>query len=155
VETLGRVLDPEELDRRGGAIGRLTVDVLPAWLEAGDAVELLVPSRLVCARCEGGGCDECGRSGGYRLTVDEATRTLQLTLPAAGETRSVVRLMDPFGAGAGVEQLWLELRAASQPSPFCRRLPRGRSRSLAFVSAPVLVALLVALAVLVAVLFQR
>ncbi|CAN5679145.1 hypothetical protein BH11MYX4_BH11MYX4_30080 [soil metagenome] len=154
VETLGRLLDPEELDRRGGATGRLTVDVLEAWLESGDAVEIIVPQRLACARCEGGGCDACGRSGAFRLTFDEAARTLQLTLPAprAGPGRSVVRLARPFGAGAGVEQLWVELRASAQASPFCRQLPRAPSASPSLLTRPVWIALLVAFAVLLAVL---
>ncbi|HSO40362.1 MAG TPA: hypothetical protein VLT33_47880 [Labilithrix sp.] len=152
METLGRLLDPEELDRRGGATGRLTVDVLEAWLESGDAVEIIVPQRLACARCEGGGCDACGRSGAFRVTVDEAARTLQLTLPVAGPGRSVVRLVRPFGAAAGVEQLWVELRASAQASPFCRQLPRAPAASPSLLTRPVWIALLVAFAVLLAVL---
>ena len=152
METLGRVLDPEEVGRRGGPIGRLSVDVLPAWLASGDAVEIVVPQRLACARCDGGGCDGCGRSGAFRLTLDDAARTLQLTLPGRGPERTVLRLVRPFGADAGLEQLWIELRAGPEASACCRLVPGGRARPRAFARGPILIVLALALAVLLAVL---
>lgn len=151
VSKLGRVLDPEELDRAVGPRGRLVVQVPGAWLAEGDAVEIVVPARVACARCEGGGCDECGRSGALRLPEEEPARTLQLTLPVSGAERTVVRLVRPFGEEAGIEQLWVELHVAPQPSPFCRQLPRheeGATIPARPYGAP-LVALAVALAMAV------
>jgi hypothetical protein len=116
------VLDPEELDRAPGPRGRLVVEVPAPWLAAGDAVEIVVPRRMTCARCEGGGCDDCGRSGALRLPADETARTLQLRLPVQGTARNVVRLVRPLGPEAGIEQLSVELRVAPEPSPFCQRL---------------------------------
>jgi len=146
--TLGRVLDPEELDRAEGPRGRILLDVPDAWLAAGDAVELVVPARVTCARCEGGGCDECGRSGALRLPVDEAARTLRFSLPAT-TARNVVRLVRPLGEDAGLEQLWVELRAAEQASSFCRRLPGDRAgfaRASTFLTVALVLAAALALA---------
>ena len=152
---LARVLDPEELDRAEGSRGRFVLDLPEAWLEAGGAIELVVPARVTCARCDGGGCDDCGRSGGLRLGGDELARTLQLALPAATHdfraARSIVRLARPLGASAELDQLWIELRPAPEPSPFCKRVPhdRGRTRGVALLARePMIVSLLVALALL-------
>lgn len=129
VSKLGRVLDPEELDHTAGPRGRFVLEVPAEWLAAGDAIEIIAPGRVACARCAGGGCDNCERSGAVRLPPEESARTLQLTLPLAdaGAERSVVRLVRPFGAEAGVEQLWVELRIAPEPSPFCRRSPNAEA----------------------------
>lgn len=153
VSNLARVLDPEELDRAEGARGHLVVVVPDAWLEAGDVVEIVVPVRVTCARCEGGGCDDCGRSGALRLAANEPERTLRLALPAAIEARNVVRLVRPLGPDAGLEQLWVELRTAAEASPFCRRLPRDRAvaRGYALLARePRLVGILLVLAVVLA-----
>jgi hypothetical protein len=148
VSKLARVLDPEELDRAEGARGRLVVEVPDAWLAGGDTIEVVVPPRVACARCDGGGCDACGRSGALRLPEDEAARTLRLSLPTTAEA-SIVRLVRPLGPDAGLEQLWLELRAADEASPFCRRLTRasaGQRGYAALARGPLLVAVLLALA---------
>lgn len=42
------------------------------WLEEGASVSILLPRLLTCARCEGGGCDVCGRKGAFdQASVDE------------------------------------------------------------------------------------
>lgn len=148
---LGNVFDASELPAADGPVGRLTVDVLQEWLEVGDAIEIVVPSRVACARCEGGGCDACGRSGAFRLSIDEAARTLQLTLPKAPPTPTVVvRLARPFGPSAGIEQLWIEVRGSARASACCRRVVRGALSSRTFAKPGVAIVLLLVLAVVLA-----
>lgn len=151
---LGRVLDPEELDRAAGPRGRLAIDVVDEWLAAGATVEIIVPSRLTCARCEGGGCDECGRGGAIRVTGDEPARTLRLALPGTGPAPSQVRLVRPLGDDAGVDQLLIELRPASAASAFCRRiaLAPARAHGPAFAARGIVVVLVVLAVVLLALL---
>lgn len=117
---LGSVLERD--DDTGGPRGRLTVDVLETWLEAGTVLEIVVPKRLACARCGGGGCDGCGRSGAIRIEGGEEERALRITL---SESTRGVRLSRPLGVDAGLDQLVIELRPAAVPSDFCRRTRGG------------------------------
>jgi hypothetical protein len=153
VNELGRVLDPNELDRADGQRGRLTIDVLTEWLVAGDTVELVAPARIVCARCEGGGCDACERSGALRLNGDVTARTIRLTLPPTTSSRVLVRLLRPLGDDAGLEQLSVEVRASSTPGASCRRVEpatsRGPSLTLRSVALGIAIVVLFALAVAV------
>ena len=64
--SLGRVVDPGALDLSAGPRARLSVEVPEAWLAEGADVAVTAPARLVCARCDGGGCDGCARSGALR-----------------------------------------------------------------------------------------
>lgn len=158
VSTLARVLDPEALDRAEGPRGRIAVDVLDAWLAAGDAIEIIVPPRVTCARCDGGGCDDCGRSGAHRLGGDELARTLRLSLRSEGSARNVIRLSSPLEAVPSLNQLWVEIRTAPEPSPFCRRVPRARARARgygAIARAPALLVLVLAFALAVVALLAR
>jgi hypothetical protein len=161
VAQLARVLDPEALDRAEGPWGRVVVEVPDAWSAAGDAVEMVVPLRVACARCEGGGCDDCGRSGALRLPAEEAARTLVFSLPEAPEAPGVARLLRlvrPLGPDAGLAQLWIEVRSAPEASPFVRRLPRDRSGARGYATlagGATVLAILLALALLVAVLSGR
>jgi hypothetical protein len=161
VTQLARVLDPEALDRAEGPRGRVVVDVPDAWSAAGDAVEMVVPLRVTCARCEGGGCDDCGRSGALRLPAGEAERTLVFSLPEAPEAPGVallLRLARPLGPDAGLAQLWIEVRSAPEASPFVRRLPRDRARARGYATlagGATVLAVLLAFALLVAVLSGR
>ena len=139
---LGSVLERDDPSVETGPRGRLTVDVLDVWLEAGTVLEIVVPARLACARCDGGGCDACGRSGAIRIDRGEHDRTVRVTL---SESARGLRLVRPFGADAGLDQLILELRPASVPSPYCRRGARLRASA-----APSFVPLLVVIAVLAA-----
>ncbi|HEY3668584.1 MAG TPA: hypothetical protein VGL19_21440 [Polyangiaceae bacterium] len=67
-----------------------------AWLESGELVELELPRNLSCAACDGGGCDQCERSGAITLRGrEELPEILHVTLPARqpepdGGTRGVV-----------------------------------------------------------------
>jgi len=119
--TLGRLLDPRALDEGVGPRGRVQITVPTAWLIAGCRIELLAPRRLPCARCDGGGCDACSKSGVLRAPDDEASRCLEITLPATQNEAVALRLADPFGAGL-VEQLIVEIRAGVA-SPGVTRLP--------------------------------
>ena len=120
---LARVTDPAALDGESRTSGRIALDVLPSWLDAREVISFVVPRRVSCARCDGGGCDLCERSGAFRIEGGDAERTLQLTLP--GEP-AVVRIPQPF-AGAP-EILLVELRAAGAPSPQSQVIPRARGR---------------------------
>jgi len=154
VTELARVFDPDELDDDDGPRGRLAVDVPAPWLAEGATVEIVVPAVLACARCEGGGCDGCARSGGLRLTGDAAARTLQLTLPrgASDAVRLQLRLARPLGDDAGLDQLLIEPRSAGAPSPFCRRIegaaPAGVIATRTYVIGAAVVGLLAIVAAL-------
>ncbi len=119
--TLGRVLDPRALDEGAGPRGRVQITVPAAWLAVGCRVEILVARRLACARCDGGGCDACGKSGVLRAPDDEAARRLEITLPGTTNEAVALRLADPFGAGL-VDQLIVEIRAG-KASPGVTRIP--------------------------------
>lgn len=145
--SLGSVLERDDL--ADGPRGRLTVDVLETWLDAGSAFEIVVPTRLACARCEGGGCDACGRSGAIRISGDEGERRIRITL---SESARGVRLVRPLGADAGLDQLIVELRPAAVPSNFCRRVEAERRRP-SFV--PVFVIAMLVVALIAAILLRR
>lgn len=115
-QELGRVVDPEALAVEGGARGRMRIDLPSAWLAEPCAIEVTVPPRLVCARCDGGGCDGCHRSGAVRAPQDSAARTVRVSLPRA-ESAVALRIADPFGPEGGIAQLLLEIRAGAVPSP--------------------------------------
>jgi hypothetical protein len=123
----------------------MTVDVPPEWLADGATIEVTVPPRVTCARCDGGGCDGCGRSGALRLAAT-AARRFELALPRSAATCALVRLMRPLGEEAGLEQLIVELRTGAPLA--CRRVGDGRRirARLSVRSAVVAVAVVVALA---------
>ena len=121
--SLGRVLDPAAVDADPGARARLRLDVPAAWLAEGAELELTTPVRLPCARCDGGGCDGCARSGVVRAPEDAAERTLRVQLPRLDDEPGVaLRITQPFGADHPIAQLHLELRAAEDASPGVHRL---------------------------------
>jgi hypothetical protein len=151
VSELARLLDPSDLDRAEGPRGRITVAVPAIWLAAGATVELSVPSRLVCAGCEGGGCDACGRSGAIRLRLEEeAERTFRFALPRTESERLLVRLVRPLGDDAGLEQLSVEVRAAPEASPGCHRVATGGALVPGVSLRSVVIGAIVALAVAIA-----
>jgi hypothetical protein len=137
---LGSVLEHEDLT--AGTRGRLSVDVLDAWLAPGTLLELVVPVRLACARCDGGGCDACGKSGAIRISGDEQKRSLRITL---SESARGVRLVRPLGEDAGLDQLVIELRPAAVPSAFCCRVEGRGDRTSVILRLLVFIALVVAL----------
>ncbi len=94
----------------------MRVSVPAAWLEDGAELELVAPRRVPCARCDGGGCDDCGRSGALKLAEDPALRTVRLQLPADAPPALALRLLEPFGPGADLAQLIVEVRESAAPS---------------------------------------
>lgn len=118
---LGRLLDPGALAACSGARGKLCIEVPAAWLA--DAVELVVtaPARIVCARCDGGGCDGCGRSGALRGPAEGADRTISVHLPEGAGDGAALRIVRPFGAAAPIEQILVEVRPAARASVGVKR----------------------------------
>jgi hypothetical protein len=79
------------------------VEVPMEWLEEGASVSIVLPRLLTCARCEGGGCDVCGRKGAFEQTGVEGP--IIVSLPRqAGAAASAVRLRLPgYGARGDAE----------------------------------------------------
>ena len=151
-QPLGRVLDPDALSSSEGARGRVRVEVPETWLGPEAEIELVVPARIVCARCDGGGCDGCNRSGALRTPDDLSGRTVRFHLPEDLARGAALRLVEPFGELAPIEQLIVELRLAAEPSAGVSRvvapaapLARWRPASLAAVALAVASAIAVAL----------
>ena len=136
---LARLLDPSELDALTGTHGKMTTTLSASQL--GEPVEIVVPTRLVCARCDGGGCDSCGRSGAIRLELSEAERTTHVVLPRDAHEVVRVRLVRPLGEAAGLEQLTLEVRV----TPRTEMILAKPALELRSVAVGVLVALAAAL----------
>ena len=132
--TLGQVLDVAALDASNGPCARVRVGLEPGW-SRGDTLRITVPERLTCARCDGGGCDACGRSGALRAPSDPDARTLRVELPALPAQGVAMRVLYPFGDTAGVEQLRIELHAAA-PSDAGLRVAHTAARSSLAVTAP-------------------
>jgi hypothetical protein len=153
--TLGRLLEPRALDEGTGPRGRVQITVPAAWLADGCSLSLLAPRRLPCARCDGGGCDACGKSGVLRAPDDEAARRLEITLPPTENEAVALRLADPFGAGV-VDQLIVEIRAGVA-SPGVTRVPDPPAEAAAVLPpiawrGVIIAAIATAAAILVAVL---
>ncbi|WP_437587125.1 hypothetical protein [Sorangium sp. So ce1000] len=167
---LAQLIDREGLDASDGSRGRVAIAVPAAWARDGADIEIAVPARVACARCDGGGCDSCARSGAHRAPTELAARTLRLRLPPDLTGGVTLRLVRPFGEHAPLDQLLVELRegdAASPgvlrvtppPSDALARAPKargGRVRLLgAELGAPALIATLAAIAAVLGLLLGR
>lgn len=67
---------------QGGPDAMLDIVVTRRWLSEGRTIEVDLPRHLICAACQGAGCDICGQSGA--ITVRERTEppeVLRVTLP--------------------------------------------------------------------------
>ncbi|MBW2525030.1 MAG: hypothetical protein JRI23_12680 [Deltaproteobacteria bacterium] len=149
---LARIVDPGSLDDAAGSRAKVQVVVPPGWLAERAEVELELPAMLCCARCDGGGCDRCNRSGAVRLDR-AADRTLRFTLPdqAAG---AILRLVQPLD-DCDLDQLLVEVRPGNVSSSGVNRLPPPTAPSAAEPSAEprstvVAIAIAAALAALIA-----
>jgi hypothetical protein len=80
-EILGRVTSRSlQIPRGPDVLHRIQVP--QEWLERGALIELEVPRNLRCASCQGGGCDQCERSGAISLrSRGEPPEIIQVTLP--------------------------------------------------------------------------
>lgn len=146
---LGTVVFRDAVARAEGAHVSLSIVVLPSWAERGATVAVVAKERLVCARCDGGGCDGCEKSGAVKLPREAEARTFSLVLPPNMVEPSAVRVPRPFGERLPVALAICVVRLGeaasgcslvSVPSP---EEPAGPPRSLVW-AAPV-VALVVAL----------
>lgn len=107
-----RLLDPEALDRKRTPRGRASIVVPQRWLRDGARLEIDLPARLRCDVCDGGGCDACGRSGGYKLP--EERRPIAVTLPRVTDDFLAVRVTNPLG---DLEPTLLVVRIAAGEQP--------------------------------------
>ncbi len=96
---LGRVTG--DLNEPRGPDVLLRVDVPAAWLQQGVTVEIELPRLLSCARCDGGGCDACGRRGAFsRQDCHGSDESVELTLPGGGGEAAVALRIPNRGACA-------------------------------------------------------
>lgn len=102
---IGRVTDPAVLDR-ASSIALLSVRVPTSW--SSRRVRIALPRNLRCRACSGGGCDRCGRSGGFRVPEGESGRTLELTVPVLSRSATAVRVPRPFDDASSLEQLLVQ-----------------------------------------------
>lgn len=114
-QALGRVVNVAALDECSEPRGRHAIEIPVEWI--GAEILVAVPARIVCARCDGGGCDGCHRRGGYRVEGDEEARAVRVQLPLVMKETVVLRVVHPFGATEGsIRQLHLEARVGEQAS---------------------------------------
>jgi hypothetical protein len=85
-------------------------------------VELELPRHLLCAACEGGGCDTCGRSGAVTLRErGEPPDMIEVALPHAdSQDVFVIRLpgrggVAPAGSGLPRGHLLLRIEPSDEP----------------------------------------
>lgn len=127
---LGRITTADGSPR--GPDVKHKVRVAIRWLERGETIEVELPRNLVCAHCDGGGCDVCGGSGAVSIRERGApTEVVQLTLPATtriAPSRSVIALRIPEHGGPAPEpgqargQLILTVLGAEAADPTVRKV---------------------------------
>ncbi len=112
-----------------------SVEVPSAWFVEGASMEVRLPRLLSCARCEGGGCDACGRRGAFEHAGSGAPSEVVVTLPAQPpDTTAPVRLRLPAHGARAAEDSGLpnghllltivpRLLEEAQVSPSVRKLP--------------------------------
>ncbi len=122
MNALGRVLDKGALDGDNGPRARTKIDVPAVWAKETSLIEIRLPKNVMCARCDGGGCESCGLSGALRCPENEVDRTLRVRLPKTLGDGVAMRIAEPFGKGQGIAQMWIEVRPAKEPSRFVRKL---------------------------------
>jgi hypothetical protein len=128
VGELGRVTDPEALARDDGPRARHAITIPAAWARSGAELAVTVPRRLVCARCEGGGCDACARGGALRAPDDDRERTIRVHVPAGSGAGAVLRIVRPFGEASPIAQLLLAIEPGAAPSAGVARVPTALAR---------------------------
>lgn len=132
MSALGKLLDKEALESCDGARAKARISVPAAWCDDSALVEVTLPRTLVCARCEGGGCDGCNRSGALRGPASEASRRVRVRLPQNLGDGVAMRVADPFGRDGAIAQIWIEVRPADAPSAIVRRIggPKPEKRRI-------------------------
>lgn len=99
MKVLARVT--EDLEQPRGPDVMHSVQAPAEWFASGASIEVRLPRLLSCARCEGGGCDACGRRGAFEQVEAGIPELVEVTLPVpiSGAPLSAVRLRLP-GRGA-------------------------------------------------------
>lgn len=83
------------------------ISVPPDWLLGGVTIEVELPRHVGCARCEGGGCDVCQRSGALTLRGrDEPPERITVTLPSASSESDIVLRIPEAGGFPPPDQLY-------------------------------------------------
>jgi len=130
VAELARTLDRQSLDDDPGPRVRLQLVVPLAWARAGATVRVVAPVRVGCARCDGGGCDGCGRAGAYKLSPSPGERAFELTLPRGlSSDGAELRVALPFGAESPIAQALCQVRLGEAPSG-CTRVEAAPGGSM-------------------------
>jgi hypothetical protein len=102
VTVLARVTN--DIDEPRGPDVVYSVEVPLEWLEEGASVSIAVPRLLPCARCEGGGCDVCGRKGAFEVGAVDGPVIVSLPRQST-PTPSALRLRLPGYGARGEEAL--------------------------------------------------
>lgn len=111
-------IDPAE-NRGPDVVHRITVPA--AWLFRGGTLGCQLPRKLACARCEGGGCDTCGRSGVVAIQPKEQPdlERVEVNLTGGRDSARAIRVPERGGLAAEPDgcrgSLILELRVG-EPS---------------------------------------
>lgn len=93
-----------------------------AWAEQGARIAVTLPKRLGCARCHGGGCDGCQRSGALRTPQDPTQRRVRFDVPGGSDRAVAVRVCWPFGRECKIAQIIFEVHLGDESSPHVERL---------------------------------
>lgn len=96
VTVLARVT--HDLDEPRGPDVLYTVEVPMEWLEGGASVSIVLPRLLPCARCEGGGCDVCGRKGAFEVSSLEGPVVVSLPRQSAAAPSALRLRLPGYGA---------------------------------------------------------
>jgi hypothetical protein len=81
-----------------------SIEVPQSWFLQGATLQIQLPRLLSCARCDGGGCDACGRRGAFEQEAAGIASEVAVVLPLLSVERcSAVRLRLP-ALGARAEQ---------------------------------------------------
>ena len=112
-KVLGKVTGEIAVRRGPDALHKIKVP--QDWLEQGATIEFELPRNLTCAKCDGGGCDACERSGAVSTRGrKEIPETIQVTLPredpsdappSSGKRGLMVRIPEHGGLPAEDEVL--------------------------------------------------
>lgn len=141
---LGKLLDKDALEHDAGPRARAKIEVPERWAKEGALVAITLPKVLTCARCDGGGCDGCGRSGALRAPGNERARVVRVRLPGPLGDGVALRLAEPFGRASRIAQLWIEVRPAKEASPSVKWLNAPQEKR------PILRTMVLAMSLLVA-----
>ena len=103
----------QDLDEPRGPDVACSIEVPQSWFLQGATLQIQLPRLLSCARCDGGGCDACARSGAYRLPDERPL--LAVTLPRVTDDVLALRVQNPV-AGEVPSLLVIRVAAGLEPS---------------------------------------